>query len=374
MGAASLELLGPKVDRDGNRPAHQQVRERLLDHIHSGVWQVGDRIPAETAIAAALGVSRMTANKAILSLVSEGYLARDKGSGTYLAERPSRERATWCGVVVNEDPSGVAQDPYFGTLFFGLQQCGLKESHQYSLYRLSEDLPSQLGQDRVGHVVFVNPPEAAVDVVRDVARQSRVVLLGCSWATFGFDSVDSDNALGAALAVRHLADLGHRRLMFVGACPNDSNTQDRLRGFELMVKALGLGEAPVLMCRDATVVEPEVQARLIASLQGADRRTAVLVGGANLGMSVLGTALRLGWRVPEDLSIVAYDDPPFLRLATPPLTTVCQPLDAMVEQTHEWLSEQASQTGRPVRRRVLDPHLIVRNSTGPVPHDIGNLS
>ncbi|MGP9633524.1 histidine utilization repressor [Halomonas sp. AOP43-A1-21] len=68
-------------------PLYQQIRQHLLDKIQSGDWQLNHQIPAEEQLAKDFGVSRMTANKAIRDLVQQGYLVRQSGVGTFVADR-----------------------------------------------------------------------------------------------------------------------------------------------------------------------------------------------------------------------------------------------------------------------------------------------
>src|SRR5581483_5957188 len=77
-----------RVHKTDPLPRHYQVRQILVEMIASGLWQPGDKIPAETDLARSLGVSKMTVNKAILALTAEGVLYREVGRGTFIAEAP----------------------------------------------------------------------------------------------------------------------------------------------------------------------------------------------------------------------------------------------------------------------------------------------
>lgn len=68
-------------------PLYQQIRQHLLDKIQCGAWQLNHQIPTEERLAKDFGVSRMTANKAIRDLVQQGYLVRQSGVGTFVADR-----------------------------------------------------------------------------------------------------------------------------------------------------------------------------------------------------------------------------------------------------------------------------------------------
>ncbi len=68
-------------------PAYQQIKEAILDNIHSGLWQAGQAIPPELTLAEQFGVSRMTVNRALKELSEERVLERRQGSGTFVAQQ-----------------------------------------------------------------------------------------------------------------------------------------------------------------------------------------------------------------------------------------------------------------------------------------------
>src|SRR5579871_3437857 len=74
-----------RIDKNHPLPRHFQVRQILQERVTSGFWKAGEKIPAETDIAEALGVSKMTVNKAILALTAEGLFYREVGRGTFVA-------------------------------------------------------------------------------------------------------------------------------------------------------------------------------------------------------------------------------------------------------------------------------------------------
>ena len=335
-----------------------------MNDIRSGVYGEGDQLPNEPQLAEALGVSRMTANKAILSLVSVGVLRRLKGKGTFVCGPLSIQSKLRCAVMISQDPLIALENDYFGRIYWKIHASMLERGVETIFVRHElgkSDLPAG-----VNGVIVIAPTE---DTLEDLSKLGRAgiasVIIGADWHSDWISSVDSDNVLGAALAVTHLVNRGHERILFVGGLPQFSNTVDRQRGFWLAVKAHRLpnDSATELMMENAIAFSGE-ETLALERLLTADRRpTAIFAGGAAIAMHVLATASRLGLSVPDQLSIVGYDDPSYLKMAYPPITTVQQPLREMAQRASEILLDKILGGDPRAIRFAIDPVLIVREST-----------
>ncbi|RYF05621.1 MAG: LacI family transcriptional regulator [Oxalobacteraceae bacterium] len=182
-------------------------------------------------------------------------------------------------------------------------------------------------------------------------------------------TVSVDNVAAAALAVAHLAALGHRSIALVTPPPYTLNRQDRLKGFQQAVARAGLtGE---LIIADATEAPRDphgdtqlfelgrsAAARLLAA---ASRPTAAI--GINDMMAIgIGVGLRqLGKQVPRDFSLIGIDDIFFALAHDPPLTTVRQPIQAMADTAVQRIRAPGAATAGD--GGLFAPELIVRAST-----------
>ena len=364
-----MSFFSKPVNRAITMPAHAQVRSEILELIRAGSLRIGEKLPPEPEIAQRLGVSRMTANKAILALVSEGFLTREKGRGTFVTEIRSNPLQR-CIVAIPEDLSTALDNYYFGALYWAVHSELVGRGVSVSVEQLSSTISDQVeGGPDCGFIV-ISPTESSLDDLLTFSRQgSPLVILGASWGDYGFNLVDSDNFLGSGLAVNHLADLGHRRILFVGAAPDSSNTVDRIKGFELAMKSrqLPLSERDVWVIDHPEGLDANAEETLAKLLTSHHRPTAIVAAGPMLVMQVLSVAQRSGLVVPNDLSIVGYDDPTFLSLAYPAITTIRQPLQAMACSACNLLLSRLETRDPRAAKEVLDPELIVRSTTA-VPH------
>ena len=344
-------------------PYHTQVRDRVLALIQAGTLLPGTKLPSEPEVAALMGVSRMTANKALLGLMNDGYLIREKGRGTFVAPR-HQHRPGRLYVAVADSPANVLEDYYLGALYWHVHATFAKLGSAVSVVPLTADQPAT---PECG-IVAINPPQPAVEELLDFVRMgASVVVLGANWSEQNLATVDSDNFAGASLAVDHLADLGHHRVLFLGGLPNDSNTIDRVRGFRAAAENRGLAAVSddVLVVPEAHGFDLDTEDEIFRRLSRSDGPTAVFAGGPHLAIRLLAAAQRRGLRVPEDLSLVGYDDPSFMSLAYPGLTTIRQPLEDMAAAACRKLLERVDHESSISGNIMLAPDLLLRASTAP---------
>lgn len=180
----------------------------------------------------------------------------------------------------------------------------------------------------------------------------------------GMPTIDSDNAHGALRATEHLLDLGHRRIGFLGGRPDLESAGLREEGYRAALAGAGIEVDPSLMrvggYRPETADAP---ARELLTM--ADRPTAIFAANDLSAIQVLEVARELGLRVPQDVSVVGFDNIPESALVEPPLTTVSQPLQRMgAEAITLLLDLMRGATDRETHMR-LPTRLLVRGSTGP---------
>ncbi|OLE24816.1 MAG: LacI family transcriptional regulator [Catenulispora sp. 13_1_20CM_3_70_7] len=179
----------------------------------------------------------------------------------------------------------------------------------------------------------------------------------------GQPTIDSDNVTGARMATAHLITLGHRRIALLGGRPDLLSAQLRERGFRQAMAAGGLPVEEELV--RIGEYDPEVsaaQARLLLALP--DRPTAVFAGNDLSAIATMRVADELGLRVPDDLSVVGFDDIPEASQCSPTLTTIRQPIREMGSRAVELLIGLIRGAEEPADTHIMLPtSLVVRNST-----------
>jgi LacI family transcriptional regulator len=179
----------------------------------------------------------------------------------------------------------------------------------------------------------------------------------------GPSTVDSDNLGGARIATQHLIGLGHRRIAHFRGRSDLASAQLRESGYRESLAEAGIPfDASLVLDGGYQTAQTAAAAREL--LTRADRPTAVFAANDMSAIGVLQAARELGLRVPEDLSVIGFDDIPEAASSTPPLTTLAQPLHDIGAQALRMLVELLAD--REVPSRVhLPAELVVRGSTGP---------
>ncbi|MFF8633463.1 LacI family DNA-binding transcriptional regulator [Streptomyces pilosus] len=177
-------------------------------------------------------------------------------------------------------------------------------------------------------------------------------------------SVGSANWAGGLAATRHLTDLGHERVAIITGPGDMMCSLARLDGYRSAMAMAGLEADPRLMRFGDFHVQSGFE-HAMDLLDGPDRPTAVFAGSDLQALGVLEAARVRGLRVPEDLSVVGYDDVPLAQWSSPPLTTVHQPLRHMAEEASRMLlrPDAPDTPGTAAQRIELATHLVVRQST-----------
>jgi len=141
-------------------------------------------------------------------------------------------------------------------------------------------------------------------------------------------SVGSTNFAGGMAATQYLIELGHRRIAYLGGRPTSGCNQARLSGFRSAMEAAGhTVPRSYIWQRDFLYDDGVAGGSVLLDLP--NRPTAIFAGSDEVALGVMEAARSRGLRIPEDLSVVGFDDTQVARLASPQLTTVKQPLREM---------------------------------------------
>jgi LacI family transcriptional regulator len=304
------------------------------------------------------GVAEATSERVLAVIDDLGY------ESSLVASSLRRKRTGVIGVLVAEF------EPYSAELLKGISAGLAGTGYELLAHAGSTDVHSRTGWERrslsrlartlIDGAIVVTPSM----VITDQAG-SPVVAVDPHTGPDGPATVDSDNIHGARMAADHLLALGHRRVAFLGGRPDLRSAQLREEGFRTAFFAAGLTPDPSLMKIGGYHPDlAEAPARELLSLPAHLRPTAVFAANDLSAIKVLQIAHELGLRVPEDLSVIGYDNVPDAASSTPPLSTVAQPLHDMGVASLRVLL--AMLTGQSVERHVRMPtELVVRASTAP---------
>lgn len=209
-------------------------------------------------------------------------------------------------------------------------------------------------------IVLIAPQAEMLDSFYDLSPRVPFVTVD-SAGTGGGHTVAIDQAEGARLAIRHLLDLGHREIVHLSGPEDWLDSQARVAGMRAVLADAGLPEPEIVVGDWSAAFGYRVAADLRRRL---DRATAVFASNDDMALGLLRGFHEAGVRVPDELSLVGFDDIPEAEFFWPPLTTVRPDFTALGERCMARLHDQLSGL-EPVDEGLIRPELVVRASTAP---------
>ena len=254
-------------------------------------------------------------------------------------------------------------DPFFFELLAGIAEAARERQADLLVSHLSpqteDDLDYALTTSRANGVIFIGQSTLHHAFNGLAQRDSRFVVWGAQFPDASYCSVGSDNIVGGRRAASHLLRIGRTRLLFLGDI-QAPEAEQRHRGYKLALSNAGIDYDEDLFAPayfDVQSAETTTEAVL-------DRGTefdGIVAASDLIALGAIRALTKRGRRIPEDVSIVGYDNIPASRLVTPPLSTIDQ--DAFLAGRMLVSKLIDSQGGKPTSERV-QTSLLIRESCG----------
>lgn len=215
-----------------------------------------------------------------------------------------------------------------------------------------------------GILLFCSRLPFDIDPALPLADQLPPMVNACETVSVtGLPKVNIDNAAAAEDAVNYLLSLGHRRIGVVAGNMTSPSTLDRLQGYRRALQKAGLPyEDTLIEVGDYGLQKAEQATRKLVARE--NRPTAIFAFSDEMAMSCLATLHNLGYKIPQDFSVMGFDNISYAQYCYPALTTIAQPMTEIGIACMELLLPQLN--GEPMQEcnKILPHKLIVRNSTG----------
>lgn len=352
----------------------QYVITQLMDYIRTNGLQPGNRLPSEREFEELWQVSRATVNKAIACLVAQGYLVREGyqlrvaspvGAKLHapaihvLSTHAQYQRST----LVRHDLVEAAHD---GAAFFSthvipmLAKTAVEQREQ-----LRELIES--GKCR-GFIIWPAAPANLSDLLQQCVDRGIPFVL-CDLDLGNFNFVATDNEHGAALAVQHLVELGHRELAYLTDCLAVPSLVHRKEGYQQACYARRLLPSVERVIEIPSIGRDTVREAFKRLRSEYPQVTGVFCSNDVLALHLMNLAQEAGLEIPSQLSVVGFDDIDASALSSPRLTTIAQDFHQLGVIATDTLFRQLLRGGgkpatSPCRLR-LHPQFILRSSTAP---------
>jgi LacI family transcriptional regulator len=278
-------------------------------------------------------------------------------------------RTNVVGLLIPRSAATIFSDPFFPHVIQGITETCSNRGYFLLLSMVTVEREQDFYERvlRGRHVDGLIMMSSDIDdpilplLIRD---ESALVLVGRHPYLADVSSADVDNRDGAVQAIRHLVELGHRRIATITGPLYMAGAMDRRDGYKQALAEAAIPIRPELIVEgDYTQASGYATMRQLLDLS--ERPAAVFAASDVMAAGALRAIHEAGLRVPDDIALVSFDDLPLASILTPPLTTVHQPLYELGAAAADLLLQRLDQPDdhRPTHV-VLPTHLVVRQSSG----------
>ncbi|WP_276354992.1 GntR family transcriptional regulator [Cohnella caldifontis] len=384
------------------QPLYMQIQEHFKDLIQTGRLKENDKIPSEKELMEQFEVSRITVANALIQLAKDGWIYRIPGRGSFVSPDLGRRLSasdsrpeTGAALPVSPAAASYRSSPakIIGLImpvlvdYFALRLIhGMNSILEKSPYRLQivqtfnsverekEAILDLIDKGAAGLIIFPCDAETYNEEILALKlRGYPFVLIDRYFHGVETNVVRSDGFIGGKLAVDCLWELGHRDIAICSDSPLATITvEDRINGYMEALKQKKAMINPALILTEFTVDYKGVDKghplfRFVKNRMA----TAYITLNGRLGLHISAICRQLGLRVPEDVSILSFDDPSpeledssfFSHIAQSEFEMGAEAVNILLDI----LRDPGNSAETKFRKIVLQPELVQRRSTGPVP-------
>ena len=272
------------------------------------------------------------------------------------------------GLLFYPSCARLFRNPFYAEVMEGLEEEFTK--HRYHLllagFEVAEmyaETTGEILQGRVDAMVLLGG--FPYHIIEQLSLHPKpLVLIDTDADDLPLDSVVSDGLTSSRMVVAHLAELGHTRILMTAYKMEDYNIDMRVRGFQQALQQLGLPHGPEMVMRDR-LLNPEICAAVLERMASVDAPTAIYAVNDTMAFALKQALEDGGYRIPQDVSLVGFDDDEFSKNTSPSLTTVYVDRKSLGKMGAELAFRRIKKPDAPTTKLRLATTLMVRETTGP---------
>ncbi len=362
-----------ELTADFSSPAYIRMVDYLTEKIRSGSLQHGEILPPEKKLAEQLSCSRVTLRHALQILEQKGLIIKRRGrnGGNFISYRPDPANVKRKNIGLISNITSPATEPYFLHLLSGIQNELVDKAKLHLIAKESREFQDVMNDNTIDGMLLIGCGRSDEQIYEYLERTGMPHTIINSYFDFytnrGFVSCDSDNFAGGLEAMKHLIELGHTQIGYIGCSNERSNQLDRYNAYKhaLSENNIPFNSGLVHICEN-NAQNGFSYNTAIDMLQQTNKPTAIFVAGYYMTIEAIQAIKECNLRVPDDISIVGFDDFNISMHISPPLTTVRQPLEEIGRQSTQQLLEWITSGIVKNRQLTLPTELIIRGSTAPL--------
>ena len=354
-------------NKDLAQPKYQMVKDYVLSQIENQEFTKDDRIPSESEFSKLLDVSSITVRKALSELVNEGVIYRIRGKGSFVASQAPVSEKTSNLVAFVLSGIDLYDSSYMQIMrgiqsFLGKNGCKLIIDFVENDFEQERELVMGLIQTELrGLLIYSSNPEAAKGYLGEIRKKSiPFVMLDRSPAGYPVNVVTCNNHDGVYEAVEYLIQQGHRRIGFAAYDYHLSPEVDRYNGY-----CNAMSNASLPIPDSLLFLEKELDYDVLASLIQNGELTALFCANDKRALEVIEQLTARDIRIPEQVSIMGFDDFESSKFAKVALSTVKQYFDVLGYESAKLLLEITEGSSYGNKKVMLPTSLVIRDTIKP---------
>ena len=342
-----------------NVPKYKYIKNRIKEDIKSGI--IVDKLPGERVLATQLNASYMTVRKAITELVEEGILHKFTTKGTFVSNRKMSPKTTHnIGFFLDDGIEEGISSPYYSLVFKALEKKVKKSGYNLLLFSESDDLDPLQNQKKTDGVIICCFPRIE-SKIQEIKKYLPIVLLDNIASDKSIPSVSIDNFNSSSNAANYLFSLGHKNIGFVSGLLDSDVCKDRLQGYICALNNQNINYDDTLIYKgDYSYLSGEKAAEYFLTLPKSP--TAIICANDSMAIGAMKVFQENGIRIPDDISIIGFDDIEVASRVFPPLTTVAAPIEKIADKSINLLISAIKGEDIDYQHHILPAELITRSS------------
>lgn len=274
------------------------------------------------------------------------------------------------GLIVRQTSEQMSADAFMGEFVRGITTVIEREGYHLLFHGVEPGAPgnttyTELVRTRKVDGLIISSPLVDDHEVQVLHEEGTPIVLNGATDFPQIASVDVDNMQGAYTAVKHLIDLGHRRICHISNAPfTYTSSRDRLAGYQQALQDADIAFDEALV-EEGNFTDTSGYGPMLTMINLPEPPTAAFIGSDLVALGAIQAIHERGLQVPHDISIIGFDDLLIGKYLQPPLTTIHLPAYDLGQRTATTLLRIISDEALPSLRTLLPTELVLRRSTAP---------
>jgi GntR family transcriptional regulator of arabinose operon len=328
-----LEDIQPLALKDSKQPKYVQLADQIKSWIVKKRVSAGTKLPNNRQLAKLFKVTPVTINRSLQELARKGIVDLKIGSGTYVAF-PDRKinKILQIGILCHDT---FSQDDYYISTVLNAFHSFWKnyKSDLITLVKNSSEYRKAIEEYSLDGIMVLTPQkEFEPEITAIHTEHYPIVSIGTKFPSLKGCSFGTDHAHTACEAVKFLAEKGHKNIGIILSDAQCASIQERFEGYQQGMWESKLPINPDWIVKTESASKPFCQKKLEKILGSSEKVTAFIMVSHSHVIPFYSLMDKMGYKIPNDVSLLAFDDPLYTSQLNPPLTVYAQPIKQFTQK------------------------------------------